>query len=277
MIESAVLEPPPKTASLPDHLSFSSIRLFQNCSRRWAYRYYEQVPEESKASSLLFGSAFHESVEKLHQCFLENSKIPSVDDLLTVYDETWTRESQIAPIQFCKEEDEASLRKLAERMLAAYVEYATLEATLPDPSQIIAIEHKNRHRLLADVPPIESRIDLLELQGTNLVVSDLKTARSRWNDAKVQESLGQLVLYATGLMPLMRELGANRIVTKFIVVTKAKNPVVQALTAQPSNDDLTRLKQTVTATWDAIKKEAFVRSEGWQCSQCPYRRRCLGR
>ena len=279
MTETAVLEPPPKTASLPDHLSFSSIRLFQNCSRRWAYRYYEQVPEEFKASSLLFGSAFHETVEKIHQCRLENSKIPTVDDLLTVYDETWTRESQALPIQFCKDEDEASLRKLAELMLCAFVEYANLEATLPDASQIISIEHKNRHRLLADVPPIESRIDLLELQGTNLIVSDLKTSRSRWNDSKVQESLGQLVLYATGLLPLMHALGAKRIITKFIVVTKAaKNPVVQVLQAQPSNeDDVTRLKQTVAATWNAIKKEAFVRSEGWQCAQCPYRRRCLGR
>src|SRR6185295_17156681 len=123
-----------------------------------------------------------------------------------------------------------------------------LEATLPEAGQVISIEHANRFRLLADVPPIESHVDLLELQGTNLVVSDLKSSRSRWNEAKVQESIPQLVLYATGLLPLMRELGANRIVTKFVVVTKAKKPAVQIIQPQASQDDVVRLRQTVSET-----------------------------
>ena len=130
---------------------------------------------------------------------------------------------------------------------------------------------------MADVPPIESRIDLLELHGTDLVVSDLKSSRSRWNDAKVQESIPQLVLYATGLLPLMRELGATRIVTKFVVVTKAKKPVVQVLQPQASQDDVVRLKQTITETWSAIQTGLFVKRESWACAQCPYKGRCLGR
>jgi len=110
-----------------------------------------------------------------------------------------------------------------------------------------------------------------------LVVSDLKSSRSRWNDAKVQESLGQLVLYATGLLPLMRELGATRIVTKFVVVTKAKKPVVQVLQPQASRDDVVRLKQTITETWSAIQSGLFVKRESWACAQCPFKGRCLGR
>jgi hypothetical protein len=162
-------------------------------------------------------------------------------------------------------------------MLAVYAEYAALETTLPDGAQIISIEHSNRFRLLADVPPIESRIDLLELHGTDLVVSDLKTSRSRWNEAKVSESIPQLVLYATGLLPLMRELGATRIVTKFVVVTKAVNPKVQVLQPQASQDDVVRLKQTISETWSAIQTGLFVKRESWACSQCPFKGRCLGR
>ncbi len=170
-----------------------------------------------------------------------------------------------------------SLHELAQRMLAVYSEYAALETTLPDTAQIISIEHSNRFRLLADVPPIESRIDLLELQGKNLVVSDLKSSRSRWNETKVAEAIPQLVLYATGLLPLMRELGATRIVTKFVVVTKAKKPVVQVLQPQASQDDVVRLKQTLTETWSAIQTGLFVKRESWACAQCPYKNRCLGR
>ena len=45
---------------------------------------------------------------------------------------------------------------------------------MPETGQVISIEHANRFRLPAEIPRIESHIDLLELQGTNLVVSDLR-------------------------------------------------------------------------------------------------------
>ena len=110
-----------------------------------------------------------------------------------------------------------------------------------------------------------------------LVVSDLKTSRSRWNDAKVAESVPQLVLYSSGLLPLMRELGATRIITRFIVVTKSVRPKVQVLQPQASQDDVVRLKRTISETWSAIQSGLFVKRESWACAQCQYRGRCLGR
>ena len=260
-----------------DHLSWSGIKTYQTCPNKFRLRYIEQVPEESKPSSLLFGSAFHAAVERVQEARLQGLEVPTVDDLLSAFNDAFVRESKGNEIQFCKEEDDTSLRDLARRMLEAYAEYAKLDATLPDTAQIISIEHSNRFRLIADVPPIESRIDLLELQGTDLVVSDLKSSRSRWNETKVQESIPQLVLYATGLLPLMRELGANRIVTKFVVVTKAKKPVVQVLQPQASQADVVRLKETVNETWSAINTGLFVKRESWQCNLCPFKRQCLGR
>jgi CRISPR/Cas system-associated exonuclease Cas4 (RecB family) len=273
----AVAEAPPQSALQMDHISFSSLKTYATCPRKFAYRYVDNVPEEFKPSSLLFGSAFHCAVEKVQESRLQGLNVPPVDDLLAEFDTAWAREALGHEIQFCKDEDESSARELAQRMLAAYAEYAGLETTMPDGAQIISIEHSNRFRLLADVPPIESRIDLLELHGTDLVVSDLKSSRSRWNEAKVQESIPQLVLYATGLLSLMRELGANRIVTKFVVVTKGKKPVVQVLQPQASQDDVVRLKQTISETWAAIQSGLFVKRESWACGQCPYRGRCLGR
>ncbi len=235
------------------------------------------MPEEFKPSSLAFGSAFHTAVERVQQVRLQGLDLPALDEILNVFDTAWSSETDGSEVQYCKEEDAQTLHELAHRMLAAYAEYAALDATLPQQAQIISIEHSNRFRLLADVPPIESRIDLLELQGTNLIVSDLKSSRSRWNETKVLESIPQLVLYATGLLPLMRELGANRIVTKFVVVTKAKKPVVQVLQPQASQDDVVRLKQTISETWTAIQTGIFVKRESWACAQCPYKGRCLGR
>ncbi|MEI6236349.1 MAG: PD-(D/E)XK nuclease family protein [Planctomycetota bacterium] len=278
MNESAVLEaPPPSSPTQMDHISFSSIKTYQTCPRKFAYRYLENVPEEFKPSSLAFGSAFHIAVERIQEARMQGLGVPALDEILSAFDTAWSNETIGTDIQFCKEEDGGSLRELAQRMLAAYAEYAALESTLPEPAQIISIEHSNRFRLLADVPPIESRIDLLELRGTDLIVSDLKSSRSRWNDAKVLEAIPQLVLYATGLLPLMRELGATRIITKFVVVTKAVKPKVQVLQPQASQDDVVRLKQTISETWSAIQTGLFVKRESWQCASCGFRHRCLGR
>ena len=272
------MEAPPLVSSATlDHISYSSVKTYQTCPRKFAFKYIEGVPEEFKPSSLAFGSAFHSAVERVQEARMQGAGVPALDEILSAFDTAWSNETLGADVQFCKEEDAQTVHELAQRMLDAYITYASLEATLPEQAQIISIEHSNRFRLLADVPPIESRIDLLELHGTDLVVSDLKSSRSRWNDTKVAESIPQLVLYATGLLPLMRELGANRIVTKFIVVTKAKKPVVQVLQPQASQDDVVRLKQTITETWSAIQTGLFVKRESWQCASCGFRHRCLGR
>ncbi len=278
MYDSAVMEAPStvSTATL-DHISYSSVKTYQTCPRKFAFKYIEQVSEEFKPSSLAFGSAFHSAVERVQEARMQGSGVPALNDVLNAFDTAWSNETCSADVQFCKEEDAQTVRELAQRMLDAYLTYASLEATLPSQAQIISIEHSNRFCLLADVPPVESRIDLLELQGTDLVVSDLKSSRSRWNDTKVAESIPQLVLYATGLLPLMRELGATRIVTKFVVVTKAKKPVVQVLQPQCSQADVVRLKEQVAETWTAIQTGLFVKRESWACAQCPFKSRCLGR
>jgi len=134
-----------------------------------------------------------------------------------------------------------------------------------------------RFRLLAEVPPIEMRLDLLELHSNgDLVIEDFKTSKSRWPDSKVQESLPQMLIYALGLLPVLRDVGAKRVVPRFTIITKAKTPVVQILEPQATQSDVDRLKHDVAETWNAIQANIFVPRQSWQCAQCPFRKRCLG-
>jgi hypothetical protein len=66
-------------------------------------------------------------------------------------------------------------------------------------------------------------------------------------------------------------------VPRFLVVTKAKTPAIQVLEPQAAQADVDRLKRQVSDTWAAIQAGVFVQRESWQCAQCPYKRRCLGR
>ncbi|MGD0093856.1 MAG: PD-(D/E)XK nuclease family protein [Planctomycetota bacterium] len=265
------------SAVMPDHLSWSGIQTYSQCPRKFSYRYIEQAPVEFTPASLAFGGAFHRATEVLHQARIEGAAIPAVEALLASYDEAWKEEAAKAPeIQHAKSEDAVSMREMAGRMLTAYRQHVVDTEAQTIGAQIIAIEHAHRFTFLPDVPPMEMRLDLLELAGPDLIVTDVKTSRSRWNDVKVQEHLPQLVLYSYGLVPLLRDLGGQRIVPRFLVVTKAKKPAVQILEPRAGQEDVDRLKRMVSETWDAVQKEVFVQREGWGCAQCPYRKRCLG-
>lgn len=270
--------PPPAKAPVQvptfDHLSWSGITTYRQCPRKFAFRYVEQAPAEFTPASLTFGSAFHHTFQHLHQARLTGLPIPSEGDLMDAFDAGWHAETEKGPpVKFGKEETLESLHELAERMVGAYRRHV-LEG--PHGGHVLAIEEAERFRLLPDVPPIEMRLDLLEIQGEDLIVSDLKTSRSAWNDDKVRENLPQLVLYAHGLLPLIRDLGVKRVVPKFIIVTKAKAPKVQVLEPKATKYDAQKLKHTVADTWAAVQAGIFMQHEGWQCAQCPYKTRCQG-
>lgn len=278
MLDSVMVAVRDPTPTVLDHLSWSGITTYAACPRKFYYRYIVQATEEFIPASLAFGGAFHRAVELIHQARIEGAPIPGIDALLAGYDGAWQEDTERAPeVVHAKDEDSNLLRETAQRMLAAYRDHIVATSEQSGGVQIIAIEHAERFRLLADIPPIEMRLDLLELtRDGDLIVTDIKTSRSRWNDTKIKEALPQLVLYANGLMPLLRDLGAKRIVPRFVVVSKAKTPLIQTLQPQASQDDVDRLKRQVAEVWEGIQKHPFMQRTSWQCAQCPYKRRCLG-
>ena len=269
----------PTEATLPsavnmDHLSWSSIQTFRTCPRKFFHKYVRRDPEESVAAALIHGGALHRAVERVHQLRLLGDPLPDVDELLRFFDLGMQDGlGRGVPVLFAKDESVDSLRDLAARMLSAYMTHMKAEPS----SEVIGIEHAQRVRLVPRAPEIETRLDLIELRGEDLVITDLKSSRSKWGDDKARENLPQLVLYAHAVLGQLEDLGAKRVVLRFVVVTKGKNPVVQVLSPAVSHEDSTRVKQLVSDCWQAISTAtAFHRREGWQCKQCPFRKRCLG-
>lgn len=260
---------------LMDHLSWSSISSYRACPRRFSYAYIEHAPAERRSAALPFGGAVHCAVERIHQARMEGAALPSARDLTGIYAEKWTKETAEGPeLSFNKTDDSKSLHATADRMLAAYRQYL-VEAG--DAVQVLAIEHAERIQLLPDVPPLEARVDRIELAGDTLVVVDTKTSKSKWNDSKVRENQPQVVLYGYALVRMRDAVGAKRIATRYEIITKGKRPAVQVIDPEITRDDALRVRELVGETWRAIKAEVFPRRESYSCETCPYRVRCLGR
>src|SRR5205823_2208817 len=153
------------------------------------------VEEERKSSSLIFGGAIHKAAERLHEAKIEGRKAPMIKSLMAEYDKAWSEEVKIGPeVVYPKDDSADSLRQTAGKMLSVYREHFAKQR-----GEILAIEHEAVVPLVSNAVPLKARIDLVSIEGENLIVEDLKTSKSRYSPAKIAESLPQLIVYSAAV------------------------------------------------------------------------------
>lgn len=250
-----------------NYISWSAISTFQACPLRWHFRYAQDLPEAFVSSGLVFGSAIHQAAELHYRELLSGNPAPDLDTLLSSYEAAW-RERDLASIKFGKDEDINSLSDLAERVLTAF-----RTSPLANPSgQIVGVEEELRGRFVEECPELLARVDLLVDEGSELVVTDLKTAKSRWSQHQANDSGGQLMLYSE----LAKELMPGKpIRLQFLVITKSKSPVVEL---HKINIDSARIKRTrsiVRQVWQAMRRGIIFPSPSpMNCPNCPFQKPC---
>lgn len=253
-----------------DYISFSAISTYQRCPLRYCFSYVMGLASEFKSSSLIFGGAIHSAIE--HHCrrVFEGTEPPSIDELVAVYDRAWKDETTV-PVRFGKNESAESLRDLAQRMLAAFQAsgVSRLDTTL------LAIEEEFRAPVIPGCPDLLGRVDLVSLERDALRIVDFKTSRSKWNEAKVQESAPQMLLYSELLRPLATALGVRQLRLQWIVLTKTKQPAIDVHSLTPEPRQVARTKAVVRRAWNAIAGGHFYPSpSSMSCAACPFWTAC---
>ena len=250
-----------------DYLSYSSISCFQTCSLKWYFRYVERLPEKTVAAALVFGGAIHSAAEHHFRELMTGSPAPNVDTLLDAYHQAWHDRNRV-DVRFGKNDDVNTLGQLAKRTLTAF---QASDFSRP-AGDIIGIEEELRGELVPGCPDLLARVDLIVDEGDALVVTDLKTARSRWSQNQVDQSAEQLLLYSG----LAAELAPDKPVRlEFIVVTKAKEPTVDRHVVAADQRRLDRTKRIVEKVWRAIEGRHFYPCpSAMSCPGCGFRGAC---
>jgi putative RecB family exonuclease len=250
-----------------DHLSYSAVSTFQRCPLKWHFRYVDKLPDESIGSALAFGSAIHAGLERHFQQLLETGKRPGIGELLLAYDDCW-QSYDARLLTFGRGEDADSLRELGEKMFTAFQEhdFSSTDGT------IVAIEEPLRAEFIPGMPDLVARVDLAVQTGDELVVTDFKTSRSRWNPGQVDLQAEQLLLYSD----LARKvLGDRKIRLQFAVITKAKTPVVELHEVELNEARLDRTRAVFSQVWDAIQSGiVYPAPSQMNCWGCGYKKAC---
>jgi len=232
-----------------DYVSWSAISTFRQCPLKYKFRYIDGLPEESVSSALIFGTGIHSSVEQHFQAALSGDPKPDLDALLFAYRSAWLPHDPDA-IQFGSTETRASLDALAGKMLTAFLNSPAASVQ----GRVLGVEEEIRGMLVENVPDLYGRVDLLTENSDSLLITDIKTSRSRWSAEQVEDSGEQLMLYSR----LASEIApGKRIANRFLILTKTKEPVVEEHVREVNPAAVKRTLAGVERVWRAIATGNF--------------------
>jgi putative RecB family exonuclease len=250
-----------------DYISWSAISTFRNCPLKYKFRYIDGLPEESVSSALIFGAGIHSAVEQHFQAILSGDPKPDLDALLFAYRSAWLPHDPDA-ISFGSKETRETLDDLAARMLTAFL--ASDQARVS--GRVLGVEEEIRGMLVEGVPDLYGRVDLLTEDSDSLVITDIKTSRGKWSQEQVEDSGEQLLLYSH----LASEISpGKRLATRFLVLTKTKEPVVEEHVREVEPGNVKRTLAGVERVWRAIESGVFYPAPSTvTCASCGYRAAC---
>jgi putative RecB family exonuclease len=250
-----------------DYISWSALSTFRTCPLKYRFRYIDGLPEESVSSALVFGTGIHTAVEQHFQAILSGDPKPDLDALLFAYRSAWLPHDPDA-IQFGSTETRASLDALASKMLTAFLSSPVASVQ----ERVLGVEEPVRGLLVEGVPDLLGRIDLLTEDDDAVTITDVKTSRSRWSSEQVEDSGEQLLLYSH----LASEISpGKKIATRFLVLTKTKEPVVEEHVREANPAAVKRTLAGVERVWQAIEGEQFYPAPSvMHCASCGYRAAC---
>lgn len=247
-----------------EHLSYSSISLYQSCSRAWAFRYVEKVATPV-ATALVFGSAFHDTIEAAVGNPLEN--------LGAIWSLRWATRAAQDNIEWGAETPE-SLHNEGIRLLSDATVRNTILALKPLYVDERPVIERKVSLSVPGVPvPVIGYVDLVREDG---VPCDFKTAARSWENGRAGNEMQPLVYLAA----LNQEGVTHDWRFCHYVFVKTKKPQVQIIEHAHRPVEAFWLFDTIRNVWNAIQAGAFTENlSSWRCSAqyCEYWRWCRGK
>ena len=253
------------------HLSFSQIKTFLLCPRKYALQYIHRVPPAFRPVALHFGSAWHTAI----QTWLANSAVGDEigrDVVKHIFGEHLDRDidTDDMPVLFNDEHDNVGKSiALGHRMIDAFLD------SVPIPERVLGIEVPFSLELADSATgealplPLIGAVDAVVEENGKPVVWELKTSARRWS-ADQFEFDAQATAYAQA----MRTEGHDAVSVKMLITTKAAKPLVQTETVSRTRRDERELAQTAASVLRAIEAGVDHRVRSAACRSCAWAGAC---
>lgn len=243
----------------PPRLSPSGAGTFEQCPRRWRFRYVERLPDPPGEAALV-GSFAHRVLELLMQKPAAE-RTPAAAKLIAR--DGW------ADVE--SDNDYQALGHDAER--SRHFRWKAWQAieglwTLEDPTTVDVRATEQDVKAVLGGVPFRGIVDRLEDEGDGLVVTDYKSGKApgpRYRRGRLDQVLlyAAAVKEATGEMPVRARL-----------LYLGQHPVGIDVTQPELDGVIEKLSGTWTAINTACETDEFEPRTGPLCGWCPYADRC---
>ncbi|MDH3681428.1 MAG: PD-(D/E)XK nuclease family protein [Acidimicrobiia bacterium] len=246
-------------AETPSHLSPSSAAAFDQCPRRWRFKYIDRQPEPSHQAALV-GSFAHRVLEFL--CGLP-ARHRTTEQAKALAKELWT--------DFADDPDYQAL-ELGEAEARAFRWQAWLSIMglwdLEDPARVDVVSTEQKVTVELGGVPFVGVIDRVDRCADRLVVSDYKSGTLpgvRWRSDKIQ----QVMLYAAALART-----ADEQPERARLLYLGQRILDVAVTDRRIEEAEGQLSETWTAVSDACSTDGFEAKPSVLCGWCPFVSQC---
>ena len=238
----------------PARLSWSQISAYQQCPAKWWFS--RNLSPERTSSPLHFGRAVHKALDLFYGARMEGGNV-GLDELLEAFKASW-EDGPGAPLQFADKEDASSLKAMAERMLAAFLETV-------QPGEVIAVEQPFAAEIAEGVL-VTGAVDLVEVKAGRFWIVDNKTSK---NSPSAMFDKDQLALYLVGLQESGLIPSGSDVGLRYDVLRKLKTKGEFAtLEVEVSERGMDVLRQKVSAIAKAVNGRIVWRNPSWACAGC---------
>ena len=243
----------------PQRLSPSGAATFEQCPRRWRFRYVDRLPDPPGVDALI-GTFAHRVLEHLMQ---QRPSRRTKDDARRIARATWPEMS--ASDDYCDLElDDEQARDFRWRAWTAIEGLWHLE----DPASVDVQATEQHLSVALDGVPFRGVVDRVESEPDGLVISDYKSGRAptrRYAPSRLQ----QVLLYAAAIA---EETGEQPVRAQLLYL--GQRIVATAATSVETGGAVEELKSTWGAIADACDGDDFAARPGPLCGYCSYVDRC---
>jgi len=255
---------------MQDHISYTQISTYMNCSLKYALQYIEKIEWPFKPEGLVFGSAIHRALEHYYLGRQEDRDVP-FKEMMVIFDASWEKEEAENKIRYKNGNNPDRIHRTAEAMLKEF-------RNTVKPGKVLAVEQPFSVELIdPDTDeslgvPLVGRIDLIErLDGGAIAVVDQKTAARAYDNERVENDL-QLTAYAYVMAREGHDL--DDVSLRFDVLMKNGSYKLHSYKTSRTMDDLARLYKIARSVIRGIEAGAFYPIRSWMCNDCPFANQC---
>jgi hypothetical protein len=250
-----------------DHLSYSSISSYLGCGAYWKMHYIDKLPTP-KSGALVFGSAFHATVES----FVGSG---GSGDIVGVWRENWAKQLLLDGVTDFDGSSPDILMNDGIRILSHPDILKGILSIQPAKREdgSAAIETRVELRVPGVPLPIVGYIDIITGDGPG----DFKTSKAAWSQDKADDEI-QTLFYLAALNQMGKPV-PNGAFTHYVFV-KTKTPQFQKIQHTHGAGQVFWLFQLIQSVWKGIEAGVFpLNPTGWRCSPqyCEYYGRCRGK